>query len=64
MSASIVRIAAHAVLFLAAVVVFYLGLGVGLQISPAWGYVLWGAALALVVLNILWIIRSRTMSVR
>ena len=58
MSASRVKVATHAVLFLAAIVIFYLGLGVGLQISPAWGYVLWGAAFALVTLNILWIVRS------
>ena len=54
----VLKIAVHAALFLVAIVVFYLGLGVGLQISPAWGYVLWGAALALVTLNILWIVRS------
>ena len=53
----VLKIAGHAALFLVAIVVFYLGLGVGLQISPAWGYVLWGVALALVVLNIVWIIR-------
>lgn len=57
MSATMLKIGAHAALFLAAVVVFYLGLGVGLQVSPAWGYVLWGAALALLALNVLWIVR-------
>ena len=64
MSASRVKTAAHAVLFLVAAVVFYLGLGVGLQVSPTWGTVLWAVAIALVLLNILWIIRSRAGSVR
>ncbi len=64
MSASRVRMAAHAALFLVAVVVFYLGLGVGLQVSPTWGTVLWAVAIALVLLNILWIIRSRARSVQ
>lgn len=48
---------AHGGVFLLAVAVFYLGLGVGLQISPTWGTVLWGVAAALVALNVLWIIR-------
>ena len=51
------RVATHAALFLVAVVVGYLGLGVGLQVSPLGAYVLWGVAVALVLLNILWIIR-------
>ena len=54
-----VKVAAHAALFLVAVVVFYLGLGVGLQVSPTWGTVLWVVAIAIALLNILWIIRSR-----
>ena len=58
MYSRVFKVAAHAVLFLVAIVVFYLGLGVGLQISPVWGYVLWGVALALVLLNVLWIVRS------
>lgn len=62
MSAKTLKAAAHAALFLAAFIAFYLGLGVGLQISPFWGTVLWGVAIAL--LNILWIIRSRAGAVR
>ena len=54
-----VRIAAHALLFLLAVVVFYLGLGLGLQFSPILGTLLWVAAAAIATLNILWIVRSR-----
>lgn len=52
------KVAAHAVVFLVAVVVFYLGLGIGLQVSPAWGTVLWGVAAAIALLNILWTVRS------
>ena len=48
---------AHAGVFLLAVIVFYLGLGVGLQLSPAWGTALWVAAAAIAALNVLWIIR-------
>ena len=54
-----VRIAAHALLFLLAVVVFYLGLGVGLQFNPTLGTLLLGASAGLVALNLFWISRSR-----
>ena len=47
---------AHGGVFLLAVIVFYLGLGVGLQVSPTWGTALWVAA-AIVALNVLWMIR-------
>ena len=59
MTTTRVRIAAHALLFLLAVVVFYLGLGLGLQFSPILGTLLWVAAAAIVTLNVLWIVRSR-----
>lgn len=59
-----IKIAAHAALFLIAFVVFYLGLGVGLQVSPFWGTVLWAVAIAIALLNILWIRRSRTRAAR
>ncbi len=52
------KVTVHTALFLAAVVVGYLGLGVGLQVSPVGAYVLWGVAIALVLLNFLWIVRS------
>ncbi len=58
MTTARVRIAAHALLFLLAVVVFYLGLGLGLQFSPILGTLLWVAAAAIVTLNVLWIVRS------
>ena len=51
--------AAHVLLFLAAVVVFYLGLGLGLQYNPTLGTVLWVASAAIVALNLLWMRRSR-----
>lgn len=47
----------HAGVFLLAFAVFFLGLGVGLQISPTWGTVLWVVAAALAALNVLWMIR-------
>ena len=58
MTAARVRIAVHALLFLLAIVVLYLGLGVGLQFSPILGTLLWVAAAAIATLNILWIVRS------
>lgn len=59
-----IKKAAHAALFLVAAVVFYLGLGLGLQVSPFWGTVLWVVAIAIALLNILWIRRSRTGAAR
>lgn len=53
------RIVAHVLLFLLAVVVFYFGLGVGLQFNPALGTLLWLLAAAIVALNLLWLVRSR-----
>ena len=58
MSATVLKVVVHTALFLVAIVVFYLGLGVGLQVSPVGGYVLWVVALALVLLNVLWVVRS------
>ena len=59
MASTGVRIAAHALLFLLAAVVFYLGLGVGLQYNPTLGTILWVASAGLVALNLFWILRSR-----
>ncbi|MDD9996027.1 MAG: hypothetical protein OXS35_09860 [Dehalococcoidia bacterium] len=53
------KIAAHVLIFLVAIVVFYLGLGVGLQYDPNLGTVLWIVAVAIAALNVLWIFRSR-----
>ena len=51
--------AAHGMLFLLAVVVFYIGLGVGLQHNPDLGSALWIAAGGILALNLFWIHRSR-----
>ena len=53
-----IRRAVHVLLFLLAAIVFYLGLGVGLQLDPNLGTVLWAAAGAIVVLNLVWMRRS------
>ncbi len=53
------KAAAHGLLFVLAFVVFYVGLGVGLQYNPTIGTLLWVAAAAIVALNLFWIIRSR-----
>ena len=52
------KIAAHALLFVIAVMVFFLGLGVGLQFNPTLGTLLWIAAAAIAGLNVLWMFRS------
>ena len=53
------KIAVHALLFVIAVAVFFLGLGVGLQFNPNLGTLLWIAAVAIAGLNVLWMFRSR-----
>ncbi len=50
------RILAHAFLFLAAVVVSYLGLGVGLALNSTLGTVLWVVAGLMFFGNIVWIV--------
>ena len=59
MTYTAVRITAHALLFLLAVLVFFFGLGVGLQFNPTLGTLLWFASAGLVALNLFWIFRSR-----
>ncbi len=49
------RVVVHVLLFLLAIVVFYVGLGTGLQVSPALGTGLWIAAGAIAVFNTIWI---------
>ena len=53
------RIVAHVLLFVIAVVVFYLGLGLGFQSSPTIGAVLWIVSAAIVTLNLMWIVRAQ-----
>ena len=59
MTAHIARIATHVLLFLLAVIVFYIGFGVGLQVSPTLGTLLWVVAAVIAALNLFWILRSR-----
>ncbi len=54
-----IRITAHILLFLVAVAVFYLGLGIGLSRDPAVGTLLWLAAALIAVGNLWWILRRR-----
>jgi membrane-associated PAP2 superfamily phosphatase len=51
------RIAFHVVLALVAVVIFYVGLFVGLQVNTTMGTVLWFVSGALFVGNLLWLIK-------
>lgn len=45
----------HALVFVAAVLVFYLGLGIGLAFSPLAGTGLWLVAGAIALANVLWL---------
>ena len=54
----VLRIIVHALLFLIAVVLFYIGLGLGLQRDPTYGNILWITAAVIVALNLLWILLS------
>ena len=53
------RIVAHLLLFLAAIIVFYIGLFVGLQVNSNMGTLLWLAAFVIAGLNLFWLLRSR-----
>ena len=53
------RKGAHVALFAVAFVLFYLGLGLGLQHDPTLGTICWIAAGLLVAANIFWIDRAR-----
>lgn len=53
------RRAAHVALFVLAFVLFYLGLGLGLQYDATLGSVCWIVAVTLVALNIFWMVRIR-----
>ena len=59
MAGVIARIVVHALLFGLAVVVFFLGLGVGLALNATLGTLLWVAAAGIAGLNLLWIIQPR-----
>ncbi len=53
------RYALHIALFVLAGIVFFIGLVLGLQYDPNLGTLLWGVALFLVIVNLLWRPRSR-----
>ena len=53
---TVLKIALHAALFIVAFFIFFLGLGVGLALSPALGTLLWFVAGATIVGNIAWIV--------
>lgn len=55
----VLRAAAHLLLFFVAIIIFFLGLGIGLQVNPALGTVLWLAAAGLIAANVIWLVRSR-----
>ena len=46
-------------LFILSVVVFWIGLGVGLQVNTTWGNILVLSAALIFVFNLVWMIRSR-----
>ena len=50
---------AQAFVFVVTFVAFYVGLGMGLQVDPNIGTILWLLAMVLATLNIVWILRSR-----
>ena len=52
------EIAAHVSLFLVALVVFYIGLIMGLQVNSNVGTLLWLVLAGIVAANIFWIVRS------
>lgn len=59
MAEKTMRTAAGALPLVIALVVFVLGLGMGLQHDPLVGMALWIAAIAMAALNGLWTYRSR-----
>ena len=59
MTTAIARTVGHILLFVLAVVVFYLGLGVGLALNPTLGTLLWILAAGLFALNLFWIVRRQ-----
>ena len=55
----IVRVLLHAAIFAAAFLIFTLGLGVGLALSPVVGTLLWLVAGLVAAANVIWIVRGR-----
>ena len=57
--ARVFRISAHVALFVAALFVFFFGLGVGLAHSPLYGSLLWVAAGVICVGNLWWMVNRK-----
>lgn len=55
----VVRMVLHALIFLVAAIVFFLGLGIGLSQNPAIGTLLWLVAAGIAVANAIWMTRRR-----
>ncbi|MCY3504676.1 MAG: hypothetical protein OXH41_00745 [Chloroflexi bacterium] len=55
----VVRMVLHALIFLVAAIVFFLGLGIGLSQNPAIGTLLWLVAAGIAVTNAIWMTRRR-----
>lgn len=55
----VARIALHLLIFAVAVLVFFLGLGIGLSWNPAIGTLLWVVAAGIAVGNAIWMSRLR-----
>ena len=53
----ILRVVLHVAIFAAAILIFTLGLGVGLAVNPAAGTFLWMVAGVVAVGNVVWIVR-------
>ena len=49
----------HVLIFAVAIVVFFIGLALGLQFNPNVGTLLWFTAAAIAAGNLAWIVRSR-----
>ncbi len=54
---TVVRVVVHVLLFVLAIAVFYLGLGIGLSYNPTIGTAMWGAAAMITGINLVWIMR-------
>ncbi len=52
------RVITHVLLFVLAVVIFFLGLGVGLVLNSTLGSILWIVAGGIAVLNLIWIVKG------
>ncbi len=54
---TVVRVVVHVLLFVLAIAVFYLGLGIGLSYNPTIGTAMWGAAAMITGINLVCIMR-------